>query len=140
MTSLQDVHQHAPAGQGLGIDLVHVKRIEEKLDNHAFLERLFHPQELDDAGSGPMRAARLAARWAAKEAFAKAVGCGFGEELTWADVSVVRDDRGAPSLILSQRARDRHGNPVTLLSISHDGDYAIAVVWILSRTLGEDAE
>lgn len=140
MAPNQTTPQPPAMGQGVGIDLVRVQRIEEKLDDRRFLERLFDPRELEDAGTGPLAAARLAARWAAKEAFAKAVGCGFGDELTWADVVVVRDEQGAPGLELSQRAAEYHGNPVTLLSLSHDGDYAIAIVWILSRkTPGGDS-
>ena len=118
------------APDGIGIDLVRIERIAEHLDDKRFLERLFTPGELSDAGDGPQRAARLAARWAAKEALAKALGCGFGDALTWGDVETVRGDNGAPSLRLSDRAIKLHNNPKALVSLSHDGDYAIAMVWV----------
>ncbi|MFH0883325.1 MAG: holo-ACP synthase [bacterium] len=121
-----------PAPHGIGIDLVRIDRITEHLEDERFLNRLFTPGELKDAGTGPQRAARLAVRWAAKEALAKALGCGFGDVLTWNDVEVVRRENGAPSLHLSERAMLRHGNPATLVSLSHDGEYAIAMVWISS--------
>jgi holo-[acyl-carrier protein] synthase len=126
-------------GAGIGIDIVLVERMARRLGDEKFLGRLFHPGELENAGSGPGRAARLAARWAAKEAMAKALGCGFGPELSWADVEVFRQESGQPLLKLSGRAMKRHGNPVTALSMSHDGDYAVAVVWILSRESGEES-
>jgi holo-[acyl-carrier protein] synthase len=107
--------------------------MEEKLQDSVFLGRIFTERELEDAGTGPARAARLAARWAAKEALAKALGCGFGDSLTWADVEVLRGENGAPSLRLSERAVLLHDNPVTMLSMSHDGDYAMAVVWLTER-------
>jgi len=115
---------------GLGVDIVHVPRIEQHLNDDRFLRRLFSDRELGEVGTGPSRAKRLAGHWAAKEAFAKALGCGFGESLTWADVEVEHNDNGAPALFLSERTLNEHGPLSTLLSISHDGDYAIAVVWI----------
>jgi holo-[acyl-carrier protein] synthase len=119
---------------GIGVDLVRIDRIAEHLEDERFLNRLFTPGELKDAGNGPQRAARLAVRWAAKEALAKALGCGFGDALTWNDVEVVRGENGAPSLRLSERAGLRYGNPNTFVSLSHDGEYAIAMVWLSPST------
>jgi len=113
---------------GIGIDLVSVKRFEERLQDTAFLERLFTPEELTYAGEGSQRAARLAGCWAAKEAVAKALGCGFGAELTWKDVEINHNQKGQPIVKLSQRAEQKHNNPRLMLSISHDGVYAIAIV------------
>ena len=47
------------------------------------------------------------------------------------DVEIRRDDNGAPSLSLSQRTLDRFDHPITSVSLSHDGDYAIAIAWVL---------
>jgi len=116
--------------RGVGVDLVRIERIAGHIRDERFLKRLFTARELEDVGRGPQRAARLAARWAAKEAFAKALGCGFGESLTWGDVEVVRQENGSPILRLSQRALQQHGNLEALVSLSHDGEYAIAVVWL----------
>lgn len=119
--------------QGLGVDIVHIPRIANHERDDRFLGRVFTDGERRDAGEGPARSARLAARFAAKEAAAKALGCGIGEELAFRDVEVVKDPSGRPELLLSPEAAARHGHPVTLLSLSHDGDYAIAVVWIIAR-------
>jgi holo-[acyl-carrier protein] synthase len=64
--------------RGLGIDVVSIDRIEGWKGREGILERYFHPQELADARRrGPLEAASLAARFAAKEAFGKALGTGL---------------------------------------------------------------
>ena len=123
-----------PNGEGIGVDLVRVSRFEAHLDDHRFLERVFSPREVEDAGSGPSRAARLAVRWAAKEACAKALGTGIGEHLGWRDIEIQRTATGAPAIVLGETALARHGDPSLLLSMSHDGEYAIAMVWVLHRS------
>ena len=64
-----------------GVDLVEIERLQETIDRHGerFLTRVFTPLELAEAGKSP---ASLAARFAAKEAVAKALGCGIGA-VTW---------------------------------------------------------
>ena len=128
---MTDPHQMSAPG-GVGVDLVRIERIAEHLGDDRFLNRLFTPGERADAGTGPQQAARLAARWAAKEALAKALGCGFGDSLTWGDVEILRGTNGAPALRLSARAMKAHGSPQTFVSLSHEGDYAIAVVWLFT--------
>jgi len=66
--------------------------------------------------------------WAAKEACAKALGCGIGSECGFHDIIITKTSKGAPKLFLSQAVRDRFQISDTSLSITHDGDYAIAVV------------
>ena len=76
-------------------------------------------------------ASHLAARFAAKEAFLKALGLGLREGISWHDMNVVRDALGKPSLELTGRAREifEQRSMVALhLSYSHDGDYAMATV------------
>ena len=122
-----------PSATGLGVDLVQVSRFRARQDDSRFLERLFTASELAAISDGPHRAARLAARWAAKEACAKALGCGFGELLSWRDIEVIRTGNTPPTLMLTPEATKRHGDPTFLLSLSHDGDYAIAVVLLTGR-------
>ncbi len=126
---------HLLAGNvsGVGIDIDRVERFTAKLDDSRFLERLFSARELEDAGPGPMRAARLAARWAAKEATAKALGCGLGGKLGWQEIETVRTASGKPTIILADEAAARHDYPVFHVSISHDGDYSIAIVVLSSK-------
>ncbi len=73
----------------------------------------------------------LAARFAAKEAFLKALGTGLRDGLSWQQIGVVRDQLGCPSLDLSGRAAEllaARGASRAHLSFSHDGDYAVATV------------
>ncbi|MDP8209044.1 MAG: holo-ACP synthase [Candidatus Electryonea clarkiae] len=113
---------------GVGIDLVQISRFEHHLDDMRFLKRLFSEREIQDAGSGTQRASRFAARWAAKEATAKALGCGLGEKLGWREIETVKNEFGKPSILLSPEADKRHDYPILSLSMSHDGEYAIAIV------------
>jgi KDO2-lipid IV(A) lauroyltransferase len=116
-----------------GIDTVEIARIERLLADtpSADLERLFSAQELADAGTGPGRAASLAARFAAKEAcvklFPREVALG---ELAPADFSVARDDYGAPQVVPGPdalRVLGRHRIRAISLSLTHDRSSASAV-------------
>ncbi|GAB6877534.1 holo-ACP synthase [Thermaerobacter litoralis] len=125
---------------GAGIDLVQVERIEAILRRRGWrwAERVFSPEELAAAGSGPHRARRLAARWAAKEAFAKALGTGL-RGFGWRDIRVRQDGAGRPWLEVSGRAAamaEAAGVRRIHLSLSHDGQWAVAQV-ILEGESGE---
>jgi holo-[acyl-carrier protein] synthase len=116
---------------GLGIDVCPVERIAGIFERHGdpFAARVFTDAERAHAGDGVMRDERLAARWAAKEAAIKALGAPPG--LKWHDLAVINDEAGAPSLVLSgaagERARELSVSR-TLLSLSHAGGVAVAVV------------
>jgi phosphopantetheine--protein transferase-like protein len=116
-----------------GIDSVDIARIERLVAETpaAGLARLFSPQELDDAGDGPGRAASLAARFAAKEAclklFPRETALGVLEA---ADFSVARDNYGAPQVVPSANAlavMGRHRLKSISLSLTHDRGSAGAV-------------
>lgn len=109
---------------GVGIDLVEVSRIAKSATRAAFLTHVFTPGELSHANG---RAERLAGLFAAKEAFSKAVGCGLSG-VSLAEVEVVWDENGAPSLLLHGETAARHPGLILFLSITHDGGYAAAVV------------
>ncbi len=118
---------------GLGADLVAIARVEALLRRHGerFLARLFTAGERAECLSRPRPAAHLAARLAAKEAGRKALGTGWSAGIGWRDLAVRSDARGAPSLLLEGMARhhaDALGVRRALVSLSHDGDYAFAVV------------
>ena len=109
---------------GVGIDVVDVERFRRQLERTPRLrERLFTPAERE------LRPASLAARFAAKEALAKALGAPMG--LRWTDATVHRDADGRPSLQVSgtvgRRAREL-GVAAFHLSMSHDAGIASAVV------------
>lgn len=118
---------------GTGVDLVQILRFEEFLlkQKNLLLERLFTSAERDYAMAHKAPASHLAARFAAKEAYVKALGTGLRDGLSWQQVEVVRDTLGCPSLGLSGRALEllhEKGATRTHLSYSHDGDYAVASV------------
>ena len=109
---------------GVGIDVVDVERFGETLTRTpALRERLFTETEL----TRPL--ASLAARFAAKEAMAKALGAPSG--LHWIDAEVQTDDTGRPSLVLSgsvARRAEELGATRVHVSLSHDAGIASAVV------------
>jgi holo-[acyl-carrier protein] synthase len=117
----------------LGFDLTQVSAIEESLRTFGerFARRLFTPRELAYAGSGSgMRAERLAARFAAKEAVIKALGLSEAG-VNWRDIEVVKFSDGACAISLHGRAAQlaaAMGASRLSLSMSHEGDYAGAVV------------
>ncbi|HRE29908.1 MAG TPA: holo-ACP synthase [Anaerolineales bacterium] len=114
-----------------GIDLIEVSRIEAAIARHGerFLGRIFTPTEREAAGA---RSASLAARFAAKEAAAKALGTGLGE-IAWREIEVVNDANRAPSLVLRGAAAERFealGGAEIAVSLSHSQGFAVAVVVI----------
>jgi holo-[acyl-carrier protein] synthase len=118
---------------GVGTDLARIGRFARFLtENRAgVLQRIFTAGEREYALAKKDPAPHLAARFAAKEAFLKALGLGLRDGLSWHDVEVVRDRLGKPSLHLSGRAAEilaERGIATAHLSYSHDGDYAVATV------------
>lgn len=120
---------------GLGTDVVEVARIADLVARHGarFLDRCFHPAEQDLARRrGPAGAAALAARWAAREAFLKALG-GDVAGIPYRDVEVVRGADGAPTLRLHGRAAAAlaaRGGRRVHVALSHERAYAVATVVI----------
>lgn len=122
-----------------GVDLVAVDRVVESLARHGdrFLERLYTAREQADACGVPaLRGQRLAARFAAKEAAIKALGL-VEVGLGWRDIEVVRHRDGACSLRLTgaaERQATHLGLHDLALSLSHEGNWAIAMVQARFRT------
>ncbi|MFT4188851.1 MAG: holo-ACP synthase [Aeromicrobium sp.] len=110
--------------RGIGVDVVDVERFAASLERTPTLrQRLFTPAE------ATLSTESLAARFAAKEAFVKALRAPAG--MSWTDIEVVTDDRGAPSFALHDQAAARVrdlGITGLHLSISHDGPVATAFV------------
>lgn len=117
---------------GIGSDIVEVARIRLAVERHGdrFLQRCFRPGEIALAARrGTQGAATLASRWAAKEAFVKALGA--AGPIAYRDIEVVHGDGGPATLRLHGLAaaalRERGGGRV-LLSLSHEREVALAVV------------
>lgn len=86
---------------GIGTDLVDVRRIEKLIEEHGqrFLEKTFTEAEIKASArysQEKLKALFFAKRFAAKEAFSKAVGCGLGEHLKFLDLSIENDEKGKP--------------------------------------------
>lgn len=117
---------------GLGTDLSRIARFERMVgEKKAVIDRLFTDGEKAYAFSKKFPAPHLAARFAAKEAFLKALGLGLRDGISWLDMNVVRDELGKPSLVLTGRAREifEEREYTSLhLSYSHEGEYAFATV------------
>ena len=116
---------------GTGIDIVEVARIEQLLTRQGkkFLGRVFTKAEAEHCMSKARPAVHLAARFAAKEAVAKALGTGFSRGVRMRDIEVVAADKGPPRARLHGAAARRYdalGGGGILLSLSHTGEYAVA--------------
>ncbi|SFZ97716.1 Holo-[acyl-carrier protein] synthase [hydrothermal vent metagenome] len=112
----------------LGTDIIKIDRIENSLEKFGekFKIKFLNESEI----SIVKKTQSIAGFWAAKEAISKALGCGIGAELSFHDIVISKDHKGAPSFILKEKAQNRHKITSSSLSISHDGGFAIAVVAI----------
>ena len=112
-----------------GVDLIEIGRIQESIERHGdrFLQRIYTQGELSQVGGNT---ASLAARFAAKEAVAKALGTGIGA-VRWREIEVLHGPEREPVLYLHGAARER-ANTLGLdswsLSLSHTATHAIAMV------------
>ena len=119
---------------GLGTDLIEISRIEESIQQFGqrFLDRIYTTGEINYCQRKKKHAAEsFAARFAAKEAGAKALGTGISCGVSWKEFEVRREPGGKPSLHLSGRARelaDELGIRRLTLSLTHSRDVALAVV------------
>ena len=119
--------------KGLGLDLCEIARMEKLLGDDRFLRRYFTPEEVEYVLSRGAGAARsLAGLFAAREALGKAMGGGIDFDLKEAEVC--HTESGAPFFRLSGSLEKRIGKDRILLSISHDGGIAAAVVLLESGT------
>jgi holo-[acyl-carrier protein] synthase len=118
--------------KGIGTDVVEVGRLEHEWSRSGaeLLRQLFTPDEIGYCEGQRRRFESYAARFAAKEAFLKALGTGGREGISWQDIEVVRDERGRPELALrgraSELARER-GVSGVFVSLSHSHELATAV-------------
>jgi holo-[acyl-carrier protein] synthase len=118
---------------GSGIDLAEIGRIQQSIDRYGsrFLNRIFTAAEQAYCLRKRNSAESFAARFAAKEAGAKALGTGISQGVSWLEIEVVRERGGRPTLKLYGRAAqfaDRLGVAHMALSITHTADLAMASV------------
>jgi holo-[acyl-carrier protein] synthase len=121
---------------GQGIDLVENARVASAFQEFGerFLARVFRPGESAYALSHSNPVPYLAARWAAKEAVAKAFGTGIGEELGFGDMEVVHAESGRPGLRLHGKGLEllrKVGGTEVMVSLSHTEHYACALAMVV---------
>lgn len=123
---------------GIGTDIVDLARLEKAVERggDAFLRRVYTAGELEE---GRRRIEYLGGRWAAKEAAAKALGCGIGAGCSFTDIEVLNAPSGAPVLKCTARAAadaaEKYHGLRWHVSISHERTCAVATV-ILEATSG----
>ncbi len=118
--------------KGIGIDLIELDRIEAAMENARFIERILTIEEraVFYTLSGRRKVEFLAGRFAAKEAYSKALGTGIGQNLSLQDVQILNDEKGKPVLtsLIS-------GEEKIHVSLSHSQTMATAFV-IIEGLLG----
>jgi holo-[acyl-carrier protein] synthase len=118
---------------GSGIDLMEIARIEQSVSRYGqrFLNRVYTPEEQAYCLRKRKAAESLAARFAAKEAGAKALGTGISQGVNWLEIEVIREPGGRPALRFHGRAAeraDRMGAAHAALSLTHTDQLAMASV------------
>lgn len=120
---------------GLGTDIIEIHRIYEAIQNHGsrFLNKVFTEKEIAYCSRYKNWAPHFAGRFAAKEAFLKAMGTGLSGSTSWVQIEILNDALGKPEIHLSSNFKTHFSGPF-LLSISHCRDYATATVIAFSSS------
>jgi holo-[acyl-carrier protein] synthase len=121
----------------IGIDIIKTSRMQNMLDkfDQKALKKFLHADEIKLVKNYKT----AAGFWATKEAVSKALGTGIGKECSFFDIKIYKDDKGAPKLSFSKELINTFELIQAQLSITHDGEYAIAVV-ILETKLSKKLE
>lgn len=116
---------------GIGTDIAEVKRFEKWVQNPRMLERFFNEKELSTAKSDSANCQHYAVRFAAKEAFSKALGTGI-TGFSLKDVYITNNSEGKPLLNIEGEAlslmKERLGECNAFVTLSHEKEYAVAFV------------
>jgi holo-[acyl-carrier protein] synthase len=120
---------------GMGTDLIETRRVQESMDRFGerFLERIFTAGEIAYCQRKKNAAESFAARFAAKEAGAKALGTGISRGVSWKEFEIKREASGKPTLSLSGRAAELAGAMGIRrveVSLTHSRELAMAVVLV----------
>jgi len=116
---------------GIGIDIINIKRIEKALDRwgQRMLNRIYSDREKEECLSKKNVHQSLAGKFAAKEAFLKALGMGLAQGISWKQIEILDNERGQPQAIIAQDLKHlitTLGIKDCFISISHEKKYAIA--------------
>ena len=123
---------------GIGVDIIENKRIKNSLKNLKFRKRIYSTKEIAQSSLSKNKVGFFSKRFAAKEAFAKALGTGFRDNLNFKDIEIVNDKKGKPYYLKSKKiSKIIHKNfnikkYNCFLSISDEKDYSTAFTIIQS--------
>ncbi len=123
---------------GIGVDIIENNRIKKSIQNNKFKTRIYSSNELKLSKNVKNKVAYFSKRFAAKEAFSKALGTGFSENLNFKDIEIVSDKKGKPKYaknkkiikIVQKKYKIKKFN--SFLSISDEKDYSTAFAIIQS--------
>ncbi|MFI5250858.1 MAG: holo-ACP synthase [Bacteroidota bacterium] len=120
--------------EGIGVDVVEIDRIKEviRIWGDRFLNKTFTETELEYAQSKMNPVPHFAARFAVKEAVAKALTTGWSGGFRWKDVEVQNDDSGKPSVILHGKMKELLKESRIVISLSHSDTVVVAFAMIES--------
>jgi len=108
----------------IGIDIVHIPNIKKLMQNEALIKKTFHNSEIKN-----FTPEHLAGIFAAKESFFKAIN----KKINWLEIEIKKEKNGSPSLHISKLLKNKLKIDQIQLSISHDKDYAIAQVILITK-------
>ncbi len=123
---------------GIGVDIIENNRIKKSIQNNKFKTRVYSSNELKLSKNVKNKVAYFSKRFAAKEAFSKALGTGFSENLNFKDIEIVSDKKGKPKYaknkkiikIVQKKYKIKKFN--SFLSITDEKDYSTAFAIIQS--------
>ena len=123
---------------GIGVDIIENKRIKSSIRNHKFKDRIYSPKELKQSILSKNKVKYFSKRFAAKEAFAKALGTGFRNDLNFKDIEIINDKLGKPyyaktkkiTKLIKKEFKVKSFN--CFLSISDENNYSTAFTIIQS--------
>ena len=123
---------------GIGVDIIENKRIKNSIKNYKFRNRIYSVKELKQSHLSKNKTIFFSKRFAAKEAFAKALGTGFRNNLNFKDIEVINDKMGKPYYVKTKKIINlvkknfKVKNFNCFLSISDEKDYSTAFTMIQS--------
>ena len=124
---------------GIGVDIIKNRRIKSASKNNKFINRTFSKTEINFSKKNFDKINYFAKRFAAKEAFSKAIGTGFSQNLNFKDIEVLNDQNGKPYFIMTKKINNIIYKKFKIkkfklfLSISDEKDYSIAFTMLQSQ-------
>ena len=123
---------------GIGVDIIENNRIKNSIKNSKFKSRIFSTKELKESSSSKNKVGYFSKRFVAKEAFAKALGTGFRNNLNFKDIEIINDKMGKPQFAKNKKItklvqkKYKVKKFICFLSISDEKDYSTAFTIIQS--------